>query len=499
MELINAMLRTHVVSSKRGCTAGIVAAILLVFGNAFTSGQGSRIPEPPLLPGQKPFNLTLEETRRYSQSKNFEVVGHSYFKGEWVLPSARERGMGCGFNTPRVSKGIGYFAGYDEPPTCFGVLIADVSNPADMKVLSFVPCNAGTRCNYIRLNTQRKILVVGMDTSQKNPSRPTGGSGAQAGVSFYDISDPRTPRLLGSFLSLANGATHGFEIDDRYVYGCARMAQTKPGDQELVIIDYNDARRPTLVSTVHIQGQRFGETYEPRDQKNLDGSPQHIWCHEVNYHKDRLYVAWRDAGMVIVDVRDRSKPSIISRLKYVPPFNGGQSGATHTAAPVVVDADKHPTLVVLTDEIIDCPPGFGRIVDISDLSNPQVIATLRIPHITDNYDFATGKFRCPSNGGYTHHPWFDLRSPSLLYVAWIEQGLRVWDISNPFLPQEVGYYLSPRYPGRFPNRQVREVYQDPDTALTYMADANGAGITVLRWVGPIPPRPPLPSVLPGGR
>ena len=87
----------------------------------------------------------------------------------------------------------------------------------------------------------------------------------------------------------------------------------------------------------------------------------------------------------------------------------------------------------------------------------------------------------------------------MLYVAWIEEGVRVWDISNPFLPREIGYYLSPRYPGRFPNRQVREVYQDPDTLLLYMADANGAGITVLRWVGPIPSKTVIPAAYPGAR
>jgi hypothetical protein len=330
-------------------TTAIVGVIVLVIATALTSGQGYgvRVPEPPLLSGQEPFNLTLEGTRKYSQSKNFEVVGHNYFKGEWVVPAARQRGMGCGFNVPRVDKGIGYFAGYGDPPTCFGVLIADVSNPADMRALSFIPCNPGTRCNYLRLNTSRKILVVGMDTNQVNPTQPAGGAVAQAGFSFYDVSTPRSPRLLGFFLTLPHGATHGFEIDDRYVYGCATTARTKPTDHEVVILDYNDPQHPSLVSTVHIQGQYLDETYELGHQKNVDGSPQHIWCHEINYHKDRIYVAWRDAGMVIVDVSDRSNPKIISRLAYVPPFHGGALGATHTVLPVVVDTTKHPTLAVL--------------------------------------------------------------------------------------------------------------------------------------------------------
>ena len=67
-----------------------VAAIMLVLGAASTFGQGYgvRVPEPPPPSGQKPFNLTLEETRKYSRAKNFEVAGHNYFKGDWVTPSA---------------------------------------------------------------------------------------------------------------------------------------------------------------------------------------------------------------------------------------------------------------------------------------------------------------------------------------------------------------------------------------------------------------------------
>lgn len=360
---------------------------------------------------------------------------------------------------------MGYFAGYDDPPTCFGVLIADVSSPGDMKVLRVIPCNPGTRCNYLRLNTRRQILVIGMDTNKANPNQPAGNAVAQSGFSFYDVGTPRAPHLLGFYHTIPRGATHGFEIDDRYVYGCATVAASKPANLELLILDYADPQRPALASSVHIPGQHIDEAYEPRDQKNPDGSPQHVWCHEVSYHNNRLYVAWQDAGMVIVDVSDRTKPAVVSRFDYVPPFHGGPNGAAHTAAPVVVDAAKHPTLAVLTDEIIACPPGYARIVDISDLANPQQIATLRIPHVTDNFDHATGKFRCPSNGGYVHQPWFDFRSPSLVYTAWIEQGLKVWDISNPFLPHELGYYLSPRDPGRFPNRQVRETYQDHDSGL----------------------------------
>jgi len=151
--------------------------------------------------------------------------------------------------------------------------------------------------------------------------------------------------------------------------------------------------------------------------------------------------------------------------------------------------------VVHTDEIFDCPPGFGRIIDISDLNNPHVIATYRVPYVSDTYDYSAGKFSCPTGQQSIHQPWFDYRSPSLFYQTWYDQGVRAWDISNPFAPREVGYYLAPRYavPGRPADRQIREVYQDPATGLIYMTDGNGGGLTVLRWTGPVPSKPPIPG------
>jgi len=476
----------------------VASALILPTGSASGQGAGAEVKEAPTPPGIDVFDLNLGQTRAFSRRKNFEVVGHSYFKGPWLTPFAQQNGLGAGFNTPRVHKGIAYLGGYNGPPTLFGVLIANVSDPTNMQPLSFIPCNPGTRCPYIRLNTSKKILVGTHDRNAANPMQPPAGQLVQAGVTLHDVSDPTNPQLLSFFLTANNGATHGFEIDDRFVYACASTPQTKPPvgrNQEIVIIDYSDPRHPVLASTVHVQGQRIGEEYEERDRLNPDGTSQVIQCHEINLHKGRLYVAWRDVGFVVVDVSDPYHPSIISRLDYVPPFNGGSLGAAHTSAPVIVDPDEHPTLVVHTDEIFSCPPGFGRIIDISALSNPQVISSYRLPHVSDNFNFETGEFVCPVGQQSIHQPWFDFRSPSLFYQTWYDQGVRAWDISNPYLPREVGHYISPKYaaPGAPPDRQIRETYQDPDTGLIYMTDGNGGGLTVLRWTGPIPPRPPLPG------
>ncbi len=484
----------------------VLASVLVAPGPGFGQGAGEEVKEPPIPPGINVFDLNLGQTRAFSRSKNFAVVGQSYFKIPERTQFAKDNGLGCGFNTPRVHNGIALLGGYNGPPTCFGIVIADVSDPENMKPLSFIPCKVGTRCNYLRWNTARNILVFGNSRNADNPIQPPAGTPTDSGWSFWDVSDPKNPQFLSHFSILPNGTTHGMEIDDRYLYGCGQTAGVGiVRRDELQIIDYNNPSAPVQVSSLHIQGQRGPEIFAPQDQNNPNGTNQIISCHEINYHKDRLYIAYRDAGLVIVDVADRSNPRIIGRLDYVPPFNGGSLGAAHTSAPVVVDPNEHPSLVAHTDEIFTCPPGFGRIIDVSDLQNPQVVAgerpanlqvlsSYRLPHVDDAFDSDSGQFVCLAGQQSIHLPWFDFRSPSLFYQAWYDQGLRAWDISNPFLPREVGYYLSPKYasPGRV-DRHIREAFQDPDTGLIYMTDGNGGGLTVLRWTGPIPPKPPIPG------
>ena len=63
-------------------------------------GGGATIPQPPFPAGLNVFDLTLEQTREFSYRHNYQVVGHSYFKGPWLTPSAVANGQGAGFNTP---------------------------------------------------------------------------------------------------------------------------------------------------------------------------------------------------------------------------------------------------------------------------------------------------------------------------------------------------------------------------------------------------------------
>ena len=86
------------------------------------------------------------------------------------------------------------------------------------------------------------------------------------------------------------------------------------------------------------------------------------------------------------------------------------TSALRTSLPVVVKQGEHPDLVVHTDEIFDCPPGFGRILDVSDLKAPDVVkgerpanvvllSTFRLDFVADRFETAKPTFVCPDGPG----------------------------------------------------------------------------------------------------
>ena len=494
---------------------GLAVAIAGSCASADEEWQSAQVLEAPP-GGADMFQLNdLESFRKYSRVKNFEIVGHSYLHGPWINPAFSHVGMAI--NTMRICDGVAYLAGYN--PIVFGVLIVDVSNPADMKPLSFIPGHPGTKNTYLRASCARKILafdhsgeqpndLTGARPVSSNPNKVAPGATLLSGVSFYDVSNPKTPKLLGEWIN-PGGLTHGMEMDDSYVYMCGTSAQSKKEIQveELNILTYDTPSKPELVARFHIVGQHVGEEFEERNRKNPNGSDQMITCHEIQKDGDRLYVAYRDEGVVILDITDPKKPvRIDGGYDYSPPFNGdpklpreGCCPGAHTFMPAH-HLSPLPTIGVLTDEHFSCPPGFGRILDITDPKHITLLSTYHISGVDDQYDHAAKKFICPEGSQESAHmAEFDhrVKGGNLFYQAWYNQGLRAIDISNPFRPREVGYYISPNFSINVPGqkgRHTREPYPDWDSDIIYVTDGNGGGLTALRFTGPLPTKPPIPGV-----
>src|SRR5438876_9303962 len=213
----------------RWSLASLSACVMLALAGAASAQVVAPRVENVVIPSNvDPFNLSFEEFKQYSSAKNFELIGHTYFKIPERTPWAKGQGrpggeLGSGFNGARVYDGIAYLGGFNSPPTLFGILIADVRDPQSIKPLSFIPCNPGTRCNYLRVNRQKKILIFDHDyDGRDNPTKLPAGEKTNSGTSFYDVSDPAKPKELGFVPAVPDGKTHGLDADDRYAYVCAQ-------------------------------------------------------------------------------------------------------------------------------------------------------------------------------------------------------------------------------------------------------------------------------------
>src|SRR5262245_5969897 len=129
-------------------TLWLAGFVTPVIAPAFAQVVAPQIETPRILPDVDRHNLSFEDFKKYSAMKDFELLGHTYFKipqrTAWAKGQGRGGGeVGSGFNTVRVYDGIAYLGGHNSPPTLFGILIADVRDPGNMKPLSFIPCNPG--------------------------------------------------------------------------------------------------------------------------------------------------------------------------------------------------------------------------------------------------------------------------------------------------------------------------------------------------------------------
>ena len=265
-------------------------------------------PQTPILGGAK------ERQPGYGEMENFTILSYTDLDG-W--DQAAE------FRVSKDGK-YAYVSNYQ------GFSIVDVSDPSKPRVISKVKNDPSVQSQYI--DVLGNTLVINQDGVRDEKIKAWDG-----GIRLYDISDPAKPREVGFFKTdvAPRRGVHGFWLHEDPKQGkFTLIATTKEGyhDNILMIIDINDPANPKEVARWWFPGQwtaggEKGENWVEPDRGLREGLPK-IWValHDITTYKDRAYLAYRDQGVIILDISDVRKPTMISQIKWSPP----EEGNTHS-------------------------------------------------------------------------------------------------------------------------------------------------------------------------
>jgi hypothetical protein len=189
-------------------------------------------------------------------------------------------------------------------------------------------------------------------------------------------------------------------------------------------------------------------------------------------------------GMVILDIADKHHPKHVSTLPVYPPL--GSTIAVHSAVPL-----PGRDVVVINSEALrencDEPADYVATVDISDESDPILMAVFPQPRPPRGYDAPSFCAKGGRFGPHNQHQQQGLGclapNDRLVYLAYFNAGLQIYDISDPRDPHITGYYI-PDDPkqrrGPIPSKlvhQAEDVLVDR-RGVIYMSEGN-SGIYIL--------------------
>ena len=384
--------------------------------------------------------------------RGFAYIGHMFSKGFSVVD----------VRDPRNPKPAGYIAA---PPNTWNIhlqVAGDLLLVINAKDMFAEAAFADERAYY-----RNQVGNVVGTAEAKSTARDW-----TAGLAVYDIATPGAPRRIG-FMPIEGGGIHRiWYTGGRWAYVSVLLDGFT--DYIFMTVDMSNPAQPREAGRWWIPGMNLAAGETPAWE-----ATRRYGLHHPIINGDTAYAAWRDAGMVVLDIGDRGKPKLIVHRNWSPPFGGG----THNCLPLP-DRDL---LVVLDEAVLDHQEDGLKLIWVFDnrvRENPVSISSLPTPAESD-YKAKGGHFG-PHNI-HENRPG-SFVSSQLIFATYQNAGIRVFDISNPFVPTEVGALVPPQ-PATLadtrPNRarviQSADVFVDAK-GLIYATDYN-AGLYVLEFDG----------------
>ena len=404
---------------------GIKTAAMVVL--CVAAGTGTVLADP-IPPGWYAHNMEpigfLDYQDRYAGK--FTIKQH---EGRWYIYTA----------VSKTQEGHGPIL----PPI---LRVIDVTDPTDPVVVKDIEYEMDG--NMSQITSQGDLLMVGLareltqyDTqnainfmSEFQPEEIPEDKLTYEGVMLFDISDPVNPVELSHWETGAYGV-HRNILHDGYAY----LSASAPGFRAQIfkILDVRDPRNPVEVGQWAQFGQREGEIRQ-------DGVIPSFHGPAIISPDGNTVVLGFTPDLVTLDISDKSSPQLVGRLQIVPPFVNNVTQSVHTVIPYW---DRGLIYVNGEPKIAQCGESISAniMVQNADPTKPYMMSYFPLPEVPadyawDNFCDRPGRVG-PHNVNNEIHNQDVMQPNDLIHLAYFNAGLRVYDISEPRLPKEVGWFL----------------------------------------------------------
>jgi hypothetical protein len=345
------------------------------------------------------------------------------------------------------------YVGHMAPPQ--GTTILDLAEPAHPRVIAQLSVPGDIHSHKVRVAGE--VMFVNYERFPENDR----GRTPAVGLKVFDIADRREPREIGFFRTVGRGV-HRFDLQGAHAFLSTEWPRFR--SNILLIVDVADPAHPVPVGQWAFPGQEAEAFEEPL--------PIDHWVHLALARGNRVYAACGHAGVMIVDISDPRHPKTVSGVSWDPPY----TAPTHTFLPVphliwnrrfalVTDED-------VTDDVLEDPPAFMWMLDITNEARPVPVAT---------YHVDPAGLAVPGQRFGAHQPWEHVREDNIVFLAWFSGGVRAVDISNPYRPREVAAYVPQAGQGR-PVAQTNDVFVDRRGFVYAIDRYEGLSVLEFGWI-----------------
>jgi hypothetical protein len=329
-----------------------------------------------------------------------------------------------------------------------GTSILDVADPARPVLVTQWP--APPRTHSHKVQVADGLLLV---NHEKFPYRAAMTEPFSAGLAVYRLTDPVNPEQIAFWPSGGRGVHRIVWTGGRYAHMSAIPDHFR--DRIWVVVDLSDPGQPAEAARWWWPGQRD-------DEQPAWPPGERYAAHHALLDGDLAYLGYDDAGLVVLDVSDMTRPRQVGHLQWA-------GGSTHTCLPL-----PGRKLVVATDEqVADGPHAPRRAIRVVDVSgaSPRVTALCPHPAGFDDLPLRFGAHNVHENRAGSY------RSERLVFASYFSAGVRVYDLADAEHPVEVAHWVPEAPPGQ-PVAQINDLFVD-DSGLIWVTDRIGGGLYVL--------------------